>query len=124
MASRPVGIVQIVTKSGSNQWHGVVGGYFAPQQVEKDRLFSDGAGRFNLQGKILHQSNYDVDTQIGGPLIKNHVFVFGSFNPQWNTDYDQFAQYLNPSDLGTPTGTVTPGCPQCPGPTQTQSRNL
>ncbi len=113
------GIVQIVTKSGSNQWHGVVGGYFAPQQVEKDRLFSDGAGRFNLQGKILHQSNYDVDTQIGGPLIKNHVFVFGSFNPQWNTDYDQFAQYLNPSDLGTPTGTVTPGCPQCPGPTQT-----
>ncbi len=113
------GIVQIVTKSGTNQWHGVVGGYFAPQQAEKARLQSDAAGRFNLQGKVLHQSNYDLDTQIGGPLIKNHLFVFGSFNPQWNTDYDQFAQYLNPSDLGTPTGTVTPGCPQCPGPTQT-----
>ena len=111
------GIVQIVTKSGSNQFHGTVGGYFAPQQLERQRLFSDDFGtgsaaeRFNLQGKILHQSNYDLDGEIGGPLIKNRIFFFGSFNPQWNTDYNQFAQYRNPSDLGTagsvPGGTQT-----------------
>jgi hypothetical protein len=111
------GIVQIVTKSGSNQFHGSVAGYFAPQQMEKDRLFSDdfGAGgpqaRFNLNGKILHQSNYDVDVEAGGPLVKDRIFFFGSFNPQWNTDYDRFAQYLNPSDSGTggsvPGGTQT-----------------
>ena len=111
------GIVQIVTKSGSNQFHGTVGGYFAPQQLEKQRLFSDDFGtgsaaeRFNLQGKILHQSNYDLDGEIGGPLIKNRIFFFGSFNPQWNTDYNQFAQYRNPSDFGTagsvPNGTQT-----------------
>jgi len=101
------GIVQIVTKSGSNQFHGSVGGFFAPQQLEKNRLFSDdfGAGgpqaRFNLDGKILHQSNYDVDAEVGGPLVKNRIFFFGSFNPQWNRDYDQFAQYRNSSDLGT-----------------------
>ena len=29
------GIVQIVTKSGSNQFHGSVGGFAAPQQMEK-----------------------------------------------------------------------------------------
>ena len=116
------GIVQIVTKSGTNQWHGVVGGYFAPQSLEKERLQSDTAGRFNLQGKILHQQNYDLDTQIGGPVIKNHLFVFGSFNPQWNTDFDQFAQYVNPSDLGTPT--VGPGgVLNFPGPTQTHLGN-
>ena len=101
------GIVQIVTKSGSNQFHGSVGGFFAPQQLEKQRLFTDdfGAGStntlFNRQGKILHQSNYDVDVQVGGPLLKDRVFFFGSFNPQWNTDHDQFAQFLNASDLGT-----------------------
>ena len=110
------GIVQIVTKSGASHFYGSVGGYFAPQRFESTRKFSDdfsaGSGneRFNLQGKILHQSNYDVDAQLGGyvPGFKNHLFFFGAFNPQWNTDYDQFAQYRNPSDLGT-AGTVPAG---------------
>ena len=109
------GIVQIVTKSGSNQFHGSIGGYFAPQGMEAQRLYPDDFGlggqqqRFNLTGKILHQSNYDVDGQVGGyvPGMKNHLFFFGSFNPQWNTDYDQFAQFHNPADVlnGTPTQT-------------------
>jgi len=109
------GIVQIVTKSGTNQLHGSVGGYFAPQQMEATRSQADDfdAGstqqRFNLYGKILHQSNYDLDTQVGGhvPGLKDHLFFFGAFNPQWNTDHDQFAQFRNPSDLvnGVPTQT-------------------
>jgi len=110
------GVVQITTKSGANHFFGSVGGYFAPQRLEATRLFSDdfSAGaqneRFNLQGKILHQSQYDVDAQIGGyvPGMKNHLFFFGAFNPQWNTDYDQFAQFRNPSDTGAvPGGTPT-----------------
>jgi hypothetical protein len=113
------GIVQIVTKSGASHFYGSVGGYFAPQQFETTRLQSDDFGlgssqaRFNLQGKILHQSNYDIDAQLGGyvPGLKNHLFFFGAFNPQWNTDYDRFAQYANPSDTGTggtvPSGTQT-----------------
>ena len=110
------GIVQFVTKSGGSHFYGSLGGYFAPQSLELTRKFTDdfAAGsqneRFNLQGKILHQSGYDVDAQLGGyiPGLKNHLFFFGAFNPQWNTDYDQFAQFRNPSDLGnnnTPTQT-------------------
>src|SRR5207302_11447356 len=63
------GIVQIVTKTGSNAFHGSVGGYFAPQQFEAQRLQVDDFGlgtsqaHFNLQGKTLHQSNYDADAQ-------------------------------------------------------------
>jgi len=101
------GIVQIVTKSGSNAFHGSVGGYFAPQSMEAERLQPDAFGlggqnqRFNLQGNILHQSNYDIDGEVGGyvPGMKNHLFFFGSFNPQWNTDYDRFAQFRNAPDL-------------------------
>jgi hypothetical protein len=110
------GIVQITTKSGANHFFGSVGGYFAPQRFEATRLQVDdyAAGtqnqRFNLQGKLFHQSNYDVDAQLGGyiPGLKNHLFFFGAFNPQWNTDYDQFPQYRNPSDTGAvPGGTPT-----------------
>jgi hypothetical protein len=101
------GIVQIVTKTGSNKFHGSFGGYLAPQQFEATRLFSDDYGvgginqRFNLQGKILHQSNYDADAQVGGyiPGFKEHLFFFGDFNPQWNTDHVQMAQFRNAADL-------------------------
>ena len=101
------GIVQIVTKSGSNAFHGSVGGFFAPQSMEAQRIQTDSFAqggqneRFNLQGNVLHQSNYDVDGEVGGyvPGMKNHLFFFGSFNPQWNTDHDLFAQFRNPADL-------------------------
>jgi hypothetical protein len=97
------GIVQIVTKSGGNEFHGSIGGYFAPSQLESDRKHPDDVGRFNLQGKTIHQGNFDADAEIGGyvPGMKNHVFFFGSFNPSWNRNYDQYAQFKNGSDLGT-----------------------
>jgi hypothetical protein len=117
------GIVQIVTKSGSDKFHGSLGAFLAPQGMEATRLFTDDYGvggvnqRFNLQGKILHQSNYDADAQVGGPVpgFKNHLFFFGDFNPQWNADHSQFAQFRNPADLlgGNPTqpnlGNINPG---------------
>src|SRR5882672_3342799 len=68
------GIVQIVTKTGGTSYHGVVGGYFAPSAFEATRKQPDdfGAGSpdelFNLFGKILHQSNFDLDAEVGGPV--------------------------------------------------------
>jgi len=103
------GIVQIVTKSGGNQFHGSVGGYFAPSSFEATRAqvddFQAGGGgqQFNLVGKRLHQSNYDLDAEVGGhvPGFKDKLFFFGSFNPQWNSTQNQFAQFRNPQWLGT-----------------------
>src|SRR5438445_5409792 len=66
------GIVQIVTKSGGSAYHGSIGGFFAPSNFEATRRFTDDFQqgtqdeRFNLQGKLLHQSNYDLDAEIGG----------------------------------------------------------
>src|SRR4051812_23936659 len=94
------GIVQIVTKSGGSAYHGSIGGYFAPQQFEAERKQPDDFGRFNLQGKTLHQSNYDLDAEVGGhvPGFKDKLFFFGSFNPSFNRNYGQFAQFVAPSD--------------------------
>src|SRR5882724_5846541 len=106
------GIVQIVTKSGGSALHGVIGGYFAPDSFEATRRQADDFSlgsvdqRFNLQGKILHQSNYDVDAEIGGyvPHFKNKIFFFGSFNPSWNTDNSRYATLRNASDCGIDPG--------------------
>jgi hypothetical protein len=95
------GIVQIVTKSGGNEFHGSIGGYAAPSNLEADRKHPDDAGRFNLLGKTIHQGNFDADGELGGyvPGMKNHVFFFGSFNPSFNRNYDQFAQFRNAGDV-------------------------
>ncbi len=88
------GVVQIVTKSGSNQFHGGVSAFFGPQAFEAERLNADTAGnRLNQSGLLLHQQGYDVSGEIGGyvPGLKNHLFFFGSFNPTWNTQFSQLA---------------------------------
>src|SRR2546423_2424090 len=51
------GIVQIVTKSGGNELHGSIGGFFAPQSFEAERMHPDdfpirsSNQEFNLVGK-------------------------------------------------------------------------
>src|SRR3954451_1191805 len=119
------GIVQIVTKSGGNDLHGSIGGFFAPSSFEATRKcpdeFQNGSTqqRFTLQGEIQHQANYDFDAEVGGhvPGFKNKLFFFGSFNPQWNTDNAQFAQFRNGSDCAFSPGLVPP----CAGATATQT---
>jgi Carboxypeptidase regulatory-like domain/TonB-dependent Receptor Plug Domain len=87
------GLVQIVTKSGSNEYHGAVAGYFGPQQFEAERLNADNFSRLNQYGLLSHQEGYDVSGEIGGyvPGMKDRMFFFGSFNPSWNTQFSQLA---------------------------------
>lgn len=85
------GIVQIVTKSGSNEYHGAIAGYFAPQQLEATRAQPDDTGRLNVFGYRYHQEGFDASGELGGyvPGFKDRLFFFGSFNPTWNFTYDQ-----------------------------------
>ena len=87
------GVVQIVTKSGSNEFHGEVAGYFGPQAFEAARLNPDNFGRVNMNGFAVHQGEWDVAAELGGyvPRFKDHLFFFGAFNPSYNAYYDRFA---------------------------------
>lgn len=83
------GIVQIVTKSGGNEYHGAIAAYLAPQRTEATRLHPDDFGRTNLTGKTLHYSNYDLSGELGGyvPGMRDHLFFFASFNPTWQKEF-------------------------------------
>ncbi len=82
------GLIQLVTKSGSNAYHGEIGGYFAPQGAEASYQQTDFA-RTNKNGFFNHVASYDLDGEIGGyvPGLKNHLFFFGSFDPTWNQQF-------------------------------------
>ncbi len=77
------GIVNIITQSGSNEYHGALYGFASPKSFEATRKQPDDAPRRNTAGKILHAEGYDVGADLGGyvPGARNNLFFFGSFNP-------------------------------------------
>jgi hypothetical protein len=87
------GLVQIVTKSGSNSFHGGISGFFAPRQFEVAHVNPDTFGRVNQGGVAINQGAWDIAGELGGyvPKFKDHLFFFGSFNPSYNAFYDQLA---------------------------------
>jgi len=99
------GVIQMVTKSGGNATHGVIGGFFEAPGMSSVFRNNDDFAPTNLVGRELHQGSYEGDFELGGyvPLggLKNHLFYFGTFNPTWNTE--QVAPAAN-SGLFTLTG--------------------
>src|SRR3989449_6268445 len=97
------GIVNIITQSGSREYHGAIYGYAQPKGFESTRKQPDDGTtvipaaaaaqdtpgpRVNVGGKLLHQEGYDVGGDFGGyvPGARDKVFFFGSFNPSVRRD--------------------------------------
>jgi Carboxypeptidase regulatory-like domain len=87
------GVINMVTKSGGNAFHGVVGGYFQEQSMSAAYLNNDDFGTKNQLGRFLAPQGNEGDFELGGyvPLgaLKKHLFFFGAFNPTWNVNYVQ-----------------------------------
>lgn len=79
------GIVQIVTKSGGNEYHGAISGFMQPTELEASRRNPDDPAfhNVNLFGKLLNGADYEVVGELGGhvPHFKDKLFFFGSFDP-------------------------------------------
>src|ERR1041384_1642344 len=74
------GIINIITQSGGNEFHGALYGFARPGAFEATRRQADDT-RVNKQGNLLHEENYDVGIDVGGPIVRDKLFFFGSFNP-------------------------------------------
>ncbi len=76
------GVVNVVTKSGGNEFTGSVFGYFRPSALESSwEQFQAPNGTVNTDSR----EEYDFGVSMGGPLVKDKVFFFGTFNPQFQT---------------------------------------
>ena len=74
------GIINIITQSGSNEFHGAAYGYMRPDAFEAKRKQRDDFST-NKAGRILAVEQFDAGVDVGGPIVKNKLFFFGSFNP-------------------------------------------
>src|SRR6185437_15138551 len=70
------GVVNIITKSGSNQFHGDVFGYLRNRNLQATNPFS-----VDATGKVSNPAYTRVQagTAFGGPIVKDKTFYFFSF---------------------------------------------
>jgi hypothetical protein len=89
------GVVNVVTKSGSNAFRGTAFGYIQP-----DALQSDFTPVISTTGNRSEGVNFtatqdaDVGLEIGGPIWRDRAFFFGAIDPQW-----QRASLIAPEDF-------------------------
>jgi len=74
--------VNAVTKSGTNEFHGTVYGFFRNQDLTGRKIKGD-----ELPEAELSQTQYGVS--IGGPIIKNKLFFFANFEKDDREDLGQ-----------------------------------
>ncbi len=84
------GIVNVVTASGGNELHGAVYGYSTPRWGSRTYLQPNtGFGKYGPrtatpQTEIHAQRAWDAGFNIGGPLIRDKFFWYGSFDPSFS----------------------------------------
>jgi Carboxypeptidase regulatory-like domain len=94
------GIVQIVTKSGGNAYHGALAAFFAPDAFSAGQRYADDYfQRVNVRGHIASEPQADASAEIGGYVpgvhLKDKLFFYGAYNPALNQVY-----WLPPSVAG------------------------
>jgi hypothetical protein len=70
------GVVNIVTKSGTNQWHGTAAEYFRNDALDARNYFN-----FSGQPKALFHNN-QYGASLGGPIVKDKTFFFADYEGQ------------------------------------------
>ncbi len=71
------GIFNVITKSGSNEFHGDAFGYFSTKGLVRETK------NFPFTGSAPNGfSEIDAGFDLGGPIMKDKLWFFGAFNPQ------------------------------------------
>ena len=65
------GVVNIITKSGTNSYHGSVFEFFRDERFDARNFFATG-----VEKPVLHQNQYGGS--VGGPLAKSRTFFFAA----------------------------------------------
>ena len=105
---RGAAVVLVQTKSGTNQIHGDAYEFLQNEKLNANTFFGNASGR-NPDGTLVsprapyrrNQFGYTV----GGPILKNRLFIFHSFENTKLIQYTTFTRYLfyvnNPLQIGT-----------------------
>jgi hypothetical protein len=73
------GVLTVVTKSGSNEFHGSVFGFYTPGALEGRRALVKREGT-TVQAEQVLSGIGDIGADIGGPIIKDKLWFYAGFD--------------------------------------------
>jgi hypothetical protein len=82
------GVMNVVTKSGSNEFHGSVFGNWTPGLLsnESPEIKSE-AAIFRNKSRLWNSG--DFGAEIGGPILKDKLWFFAGFSPSFDRTQDE-----------------------------------
>jgi hypothetical protein len=96
--------VNVVTKSGTNEFHGTAFEFFRNTILNANDFFRSEALAPAPNGRpVLNQNQFGGT--IGGPVKKNKLFFFASYQRTWQANGAAGAGYATPTIVGIPAGT-------------------
>lgn len=110
------GVISAVTKSGSNVFHGDLGGYYSSNALlgkvrQSIRQVPSDLTRAEYITTPRDKNTYTVDPvfDIGGPILKDKIWFFAGYNPSYNRG-ERTITWATPGTF-TPTQTFDIGKP-------------
>ncbi|GMU61059.1 MAG: hypothetical protein AMXMBFR34_28220 [Myxococcaceae bacterium] len=102
------GVLNVVTKSGSNEFHGSVWGNWTPGVLTgvSPTIKNDSS---SFQGQTRLWNTVDFGAEVGGPILKDKLWFFVGFAPSFNRI--QSTRSLRAFKLNA--NCATPGDPDC-----------
>jgi hypothetical protein len=101
------GVISAVTKSGGNAFHGeghyyYIGNGLSAGPVPRIQLSPvDNQTVFNLQDEKQADNRHELGGSLGGPIVRDHLFFFGSASPRFvrRTNNYLFSNGTEPSSI-------------------------
>jgi len=97
--------ITVITKSGTNQFHGVLFEYHEDQALRARQFFETAANSPRKGKSILN----DLGGTFGGPIKKDKLFFFGSYDGTFERDNRQVSTGPQPGIQSVPTAALRAG---------------
>ncbi|HEX6837001.1 MAG TPA: TonB-dependent receptor, partial [Polyangia bacterium] len=91
------GVVNVITKSGSNQFHGDLWFYATPFQLDPQLVGRSGE---SIATKAKTKYGFDFGFDLGGPIVKDKIWFYVGFQPTFNSfETDRYLRTRTASNL-------------------------
>lgn len=86
------GVVNMVTKSGSNEWHGGATLTYTPEALRTHAPQAFAPGGAGVSGATVYNrmaslETIDTSLYLSGPIVKDRLFFFALYNPRSTKEY-------------------------------------